>query len=92
MQHWKLSDSSYMYLSKARSRVGGCYFLENTSDFENPLEHQSNVVNSPFYVEASILKSFIGAASEYEVATACANSRKQIAHRITLMELNHHQQ
>ena len=91
MQCWTSSDSSYLSASKARSRVGGCHFLGNIPKFDQPLENQRTFVNAPFYVEASTLKSVVGAASEAEVAAACVNARQGITHRVTLLEMDHPQ-
>ena len=91
MQYWISSDSSYLSASKARSRVGGHHFLGNIPRFDLPLVNQRTFINAPFYVEASILKSVVGAASEAEVAAAYVNARHGITHRITLLELDHPQ-
>lgn len=82
----------HLSASKARSRVGGYHFLGNKPDFTKSLSDQRTFINHPFYVEASILKSVVSAASEAEVAGAYVNARTCIPHRITLMEMGHPQQ
>ena len=89
MQLWVSSDSSYLSVTRARSRVGGYHFLGNKYDPTKPLEHQRTFINAPIYVEASILKNVMGAASESEVAAAYVNAREAIKYRITLIELDH---
>jgi len=91
MQCWISSDSSYLSVTKSRSRVGGYHFLGNIPRFDQPLENQRTFINAPFYVEASTLKSIVGAASEAEVSAAHVNARHGITHRMTLLEMDHPQ-
>ena len=71
--------------------AGGHHFLGNTPDFDKPLQNQRTSVNAPLHAEALTLKSFVGVASESEVAVACANSKSGFVHTIALMELFHPQ-
>ena len=48
-------------------------------------------MNAPFCVEASMLKSVVGATSEAEVSAACVNARQGITHRMALLEMDHPQ-
>ena len=88
MKCWILSDSSYLSVSKCLNRVGRCHFLGNTPYSDKPLENQRYFINTPFHAEASILKCVVGEASEVEVevAAACVNDAKGVAHRITLIK------
>ena len=86
---WISSDSSYLSVSKAYSRVGGYHFLGNRPDPSKPLVPQHLICNAPIYVEASILRNVMGAASESEIAGAYINARMGVELRIILMEMGH---
>jgi len=88
---WISSDSSYLSVSKARSRVGGYHFLGNRPDPSKPLAPQRLLLNAPIHVEASILRNVMGAASESEIAAAYVNARMGVEFRIMLMEMGHPQ-
>ena len=59
---------------------------------KKPLEDYRAFINDQFYVEASMINSVVGAASEAEAAAAFKNARQGISHRMTMMELKHPQQ
>ena len=57
------SDASYLSEPRARSRVGGYFYLGNANKpADNPKP------NGPIHVEARILKNIMAAASEAEMA------------------------
>ena len=64
------SDASYLSESKARSRVGGHFFLSNNSS--NPPN------NSYVLTVAQIIKSFMSSAAKDELGALCINCRKDI--------------
>ena len=89
MQVWVASDASYLSVSKLRSRVSGFHFLGNIPDDTKPLSQQQKFFNVLMHADASILKPVLGAASEAEIAAACANARKAIPLCIALLEMGH---
>ena len=88
---WISSDSSFLSVSKARSRVGGYHFLGNKPDSSKPLAQQRLLINAPIHVECSILRNVMGAASESEIAGAYVNARMGVEERIMLWEMGHPQ-
>ena len=88
---WISSDSSYLSVPKARSRVGGHHFLGNMHDPTKPIAKQRSEINAPVHAEASILRNVMSAASESEIAAAHVNARIGAPLRIALMELGHPQ-
>jgi hypothetical protein len=88
---WISSDSSFLSVSKARSRVGGYHFLGNKPDSSKPLTQQRLFINAPIHVECSILRNVMGAASESEIAGAYVNARMGVEERIMLWEMGHPQ-
>ena len=91
MQLWVVSDASHLSVSKSRSKAGGFNYLRNAPDHAKTLPQQQKFLNAPIHVEASILKPVAGAASEAEIEASCANSRKPIPFRISLLEMAHQQ-
>jgi len=88
---WISSDSSYLSVSKARSRVGGYHFLGNEPSSAKPLAQQRFFLNAPIHVETSILRNVMGAASEAEIAAAYVNARMGVELRVMLWEMGHPQ-
>ena len=86
---WISSDSSYLSVSKARSRVCGYHFLGNKYDPNEPIAKQRLLINAPIHAEASILRNVMGAASESEIASAHVNACIGASEWVTLMELGH---
>lgn len=91
MQLYISSDASYLSVSKSRSRVGGYHFLGNKPKTTIPLSEQDIFINAPIYLEVSILKPVVSAASESEIAAAHVNSKEGIPERICILEMNHPQ-
>ena len=88
---WISSDSSYLSIPNARSRVGGFHFLGNAPDLTKPLAQQCTFINALIHVESSILRNVMGAASEAEIAGGYVNARMGVELRIMLMEMGHPQ-
>ena len=91
MMLWISSDSSYLSVSKARSRVCGYHFLGNKYDPNEPIAKQRLLINAPIHAEANMLRNVMGAASESEIASAHVNACIGASERVTLMELGHPQ-
>ena len=80
------SDASYLSAAKARSRVGGHYFLSNAS-----LDPAISKPNGAIHVIAKILKNVMGSAAEAEIGATYVNGQEAIPLRTTLAELGHPQ-
>ena len=80
------SDGSYLSVSKARSRVGGFFFL---ADNNNSLEHAKP--NRAVHVISTILKNVMSSAAETEIAATFDNAKEAIPLRHTLKFLGHEQ-
>ena len=84
------SDASYLSEPKARSRVGGFFFLGDTipniATATNPIR-----VNGALHVECRILKHVVASAAEAECGGLFHNRQTTIPLRTTLIELGHPQ-
>ena len=80
------SDGSYLSVSKARSRVGGFFFL---ADNNNSPEHAKP--NGAVHVISTILKNVMSSAAETEIAATFDNAKEAIPLRHTLKFLGHEQ-
>jgi len=88
---WINSDSSYLSVSKSRSRVSGYYFRGNTLNPNIPLGNQSIFHNTPIHVKASILRHITSATSESKITAAFTNANLAIPENICLLETGHPQ-
>jgi hypothetical protein len=80
------SDASYLSEPKARSRVGGYFYLGDTnqpSDIPNP--------NGPIHVESRIMKNVMAAASEAEIGALFHNGQEATHMRNILKEMGREQ-
>jgi hypothetical protein len=80
------SDASYLSEPKARSRVGGYFYLGNKdepADNPNP--------NGPIHVESRIMKNIMAAASEAEIGALFHNGQEGAYMRTILKELGREQ-
>ena len=77
------SDASYLTESRARSRVGGYFFL---GDKQNKMYN-----NGAVHVIAQIIKNVVSSAAEAEIAAVFINAKGAVPLRHTLMEMNHPQ-
>jgi Reverse transcriptase (RNA-dependent DNA polymerase) len=81
------SDASYLSEPKARSRVGGYFYLGNRGEpADNP--HP----NGPIHIESRIMKNVMAAASEAEIGALFHNGQEGSYMRQLLLELGHEQQ
>jgi hypothetical protein len=76
------SDASYLLVSKARSRLGGLFFLGKKSP-----EHDT--INGYILNVASVIKNVVASAAESEVGACFHNAQSGAPLRITLTELGH---
>jgi hypothetical protein len=76
------SDASYLSEPKARSRVGGYFYLGDTNEPpDNPRP------NGAIHVESRILKNIMAAASEAEIGALFHNGQETVHFRQILLEL-----
>jgi hypothetical protein len=78
------SDASYLSVSSARSRLGGLFFLGNTSPEQNKLNR--SILNV-----AAVIKNVVASAAESEVGACFHNAQSGAPLRVTLTELGHTQ-
>jgi hypothetical protein len=81
------SDASYLSEPKARSRVGGYFYLGNHDEpADNPPQP-----NGPIHVESRILKNVMAAASEAEIGALFQNEQEGARIRQILKEMGREQ-
>jgi hypothetical protein len=78
------SDASYLSVSKARSRLGGLFYLEYNPPNEDKL-------NGSILNVASVIKNVVASAAESEVGACFQNAQTTAPLRVTLLELGHKQ-
>ena len=85
------SDGSYLSEPKARSRVGGHFFLSQnpTDPTKPPTTPPRN--NGPIHTTCNILRHVMASAAEAEVGALFVNGQDAIPLRNTLIELGHPQ-
>jgi hypothetical protein len=79
------SDASYLSEPKARSRVGGYFYLGNQDE---PPSHKPN---RPIHVESRIMTNVMAAASEAEIGALFHNGQEGAHIRQILKELGREQ-
>ena len=67
------SDASYLSEPKARSRVGGFFFLDGKED---PQPGQPPHLNGPIHVECRIMRNIMASASEAETGGLFINGQE----------------
>jgi hypothetical protein len=78
------SDASYLLVSNARSRLGGLFFLGNSSPKQDKLN--GSIINVAF-----VIKNVVASVSESEVGACFHNAQSGAPLRVTLTELGHTQ-
>jgi hypothetical protein len=78
------SDTSYLSVSNARSRLGGLFFLGNKSP-------EQDTLNGSILDVAAIIKHVVASAAESEVGACFHNAQSGAPLRVTLTELGHTQ-
>jgi hypothetical protein len=77
------SDAAYLTETKARSRVGGHFYLGNQPTNPNQIH------NGPLLSISKILRMVVASAAEAEVAGLFYNGQEAVPLRTTLEELGH---
>jgi hypothetical protein len=78
------SDASYLSVSKARSRLGGLFFLGNKSP-------EQDTLNGSILNIAAVIKNVVASAAESEVGACFHNAQSGAPLRVTLTDLGHTQ-
>jgi hypothetical protein len=78
------SDSSYLSVSNARSRLGGLFFIGNKSP-------EQDALNGSILNVAAVIKNVVASAAESEVGACFHNAQSGAPLRVTLTELDHTQ-
>ena len=86
------SDASYLSVTKARSRVGGNYFLSSPSAKPNQQPTAILPPNGTIYAVCNILRNVMPSAAEAECGALFVNGKESVVLRTTLYELDHPQQ
>jgi hypothetical protein len=80
------SDASYLSEPRARSRLGGTYFMGSLPEAGKPIH-----INGPIQVHASICKFVVTSAAEAELGALFYNIQEGTILRLALEELGHPQ-
>jgi hypothetical protein len=85
------SDTSYLSISKARSRAGGHFFLSDmpTDPTKPPLKPPTS--NGPLHITCQIMRNVLASAAEAEIGALFLNGQEALPIRVTLAELGHPQ-
>jgi hypothetical protein len=78
------SDSSYLSVSNARSRLGGMFFLGNKPPDQDKL-------NGSILNVAAVIKNVVASAAKSEVGACFHNAQSGAPLRVTLNEMGHTQ-
>jgi hypothetical protein len=76
------SDSSYLSVSNARSRLGGLFFCGDKSP-------QQDKLNGSILNVASVIKNVVASTAESEVGACFHNTQSGAPLRVTLAEVGH---
>jgi hypothetical protein len=76
------SDTSYLSVSNARSRLGGLFFCRDKPP-------QEDTLNGSILNVASVIKSVVASAAESELGACFQNAQRGAPIRVTLTELGH---
>lgn len=82
------SDASYLSVARARSRVGGHFYLSSNLI---PEENILGTLNGPVHSVSKIIKNVMSSAAEAEIAATFENCKEAVGIRTTLQELGHPQ-
>ena len=88
------SDASYLSAPKARSKLGGYFYL--SAKPKNPYDQPSATnalppLNGAIHINANIIKHVMSAASEAELGALFFNMKDAIPFRVALEEMGHPQ-
>ena len=87
---WIDSDTSFMSIQNARSRVVGFFYL-SLHPSKIP-KHHDPTLNSPIFVMCRIMKMVLSSAAEAEYDGIFINAKEGVPIHTTLQELGHNHQ
>ena len=76
------SNAAYLAAPKARSQIGGFYYMGNRN---------KQLINDPVAVNAKMIKNVMSSASEAKIGALYMNAKLAVPMRTTLAELGHPQ-
>ena len=85
------SDTSYLSISKARSRVRGHHYLSSASSDNKKSPVNTPPPNGPLHAVCSIMKNVMVSAAEADMSKLFINGQEAIILRTTLGEIGHPQ-
>jgi hypothetical protein len=88
------SDASYLSEPRARSRVGGYFFLSDTPLDSTTAPDPNGTpppLNGPVHINSTILKAVVSSAAEAELGALFYNTKDAAMLRTTLTDLGHPQ-
>jgi hypothetical protein len=80
------SDASYLSEPKAKSRIGGYFYLGNKSD-----SRMKPLSNGPLLCDTPVLKHVVSSVAEAELGALFVNAKEGTVTRTTLSEMGHNQ-
>jgi hypothetical protein len=80
------SDVSYLSEPKAKSRIGGYFYLVNKTN-----SRMKPISNGPLLFHTTVLKHVVSSVSEAEFSALFVNAKEGTATRTTLAEMGHNQ-
>jgi hypothetical protein len=89
-----VSDASYLTASKARSRIGGYFYLGNLpvdATIAPSPDDGPATLNGPVEVNVEIFKGVLASAAEAELGGLYSNAKKAAVLRVILDEMGHPQ-
>ena len=86
-----VSDASYLSASGSRSRLGGYFFLSNSTTMPPLATDAPPAFNGPVLVTASIIKAVLSSAAEAELGALFYNAKEGCQIRNILNDLGHQQ-
>ncbi|MGL5499878.1 MAG: Ty1/Copia family ribonuclease HI, partial [Plesiomonas shigelloides] len=88
MQLKVFSDASYLSEPKARSRVGGYFYLGGKED---PQPGNIENLNGAIHIESNIMRNVMSSAAEAEIGGLFLNGQQAVYIRNVLQEMGHKQ-
>jgi hypothetical protein len=85
------SDASYLSVTRARSRAGGHFTLNNIPKPQQQTPHPPPTLNGPIHTICKIMSNVMGSAAEAEIGATYINAQESVPIRTTLVEMGHPQ-
>jgi hypothetical protein len=85
------SDASYLSAPKARSRVGGHFYLSDKPPDPTKVPLKAPSANGPLHSTCHIMRNVLASATKAEIGGIFVNGQEATSLRVTLEELGHPQ-